>query len=64
MTPRELWQNIMWYKGHDRMPVIHWAGWTETRERWVNEGMPEDADEREYFGAVPPYNAGHLAFKL
>jgi len=49
---RTLWQDIMWYKGHDRMPVIHWGGWKETRERWIKEGLPEDADEREYFGAV------------
>ena len=52
MTPKELWQNIMWYKGHDRMPVIHWGEWEETRQRWIKEGLPEDVDEREYFGAV------------
>jgi len=53
MTTRELWQNIMHYGEFDRMPVIHWAGWDETRERWINEGMPPDADEHKYFNAVP-----------
>ena len=46
MTTRELWQNIMHYGEFDRMPVVHWAGWPETRERWISEGMPADADER------------------
>lgn len=35
------------------MPVLHWAGWTETRERWIKEGMPADADEHAYFNAAP-----------
>ena len=43
----------MFYKGHDRMPVIHWAGWNETRERWIKEGMPADIYEHVYFQAVP-----------
>jgi hypothetical protein len=64
MTPRELWQNIMWYKGHDRMPVIHWGGWPETHERWVKEGMPEDINEREYFGAVPHWTFVGISNKL
>ncbi len=53
MTNKELWQNIMFYKGHDRMPVIHWAEWPETKERWLKEGMPADVNEHEYFQAVP-----------
>ena len=57
MNTRELWQNIMNYGSFDRMPVIHWAGWPETRERWVREGMPADVrerdDEKKYFDAVP-----------
>lgn len=53
MTTRELWQNIMHYRGHDRMPVIHWAGWSETRERWIKEGMPPDINEHRYFNTVP-----------
>jgi hypothetical protein len=53
MTTRELVQAIMNYGEYDRMPVIHWTGWPETRERWLAEGLPEDVDEREHFDAVP-----------
>ena len=53
MSTRELWQSIMRYGEFDRMPVIHWKGWDETRERWIKEGMPSDADEHKYFNAVP-----------
>jgi len=53
MTTRELWQNIMFYRGHDRMPVMHWCGWNETRQRWIREGLPENVSEHEYFKAVP-----------
>ena len=37
------------------MPVIHWAGWLETRERWIKEGMPPDINEHEYFNTVPQW---------
>ena len=53
MTTRELFNSIMHYGEFDRMPVIHWGGWTETRERWIAEGMPADVDEHEYFNAAP-----------
>ena len=53
MNTRELWQQIINYGDFDRMPVIHWAGWTETTQRWIGEGMPEGVDQQEYFGAVP-----------
>ena len=52
----------MFYGDFDRMPVIHWAAWQETLERWFLEGMPLNlnADEetiitaqREYFDAAP-----------
>jgi len=53
MNSRELWQQIMHYGEFDRIPVIHWTGWPETRERWVAEGMPRDANPHTYFDAVP-----------
>ena len=53
MTTRELVQAIMSYGEFDRMPVIHWRGWDETRLRWIAEGLPEDMDEHEYFRTVP-----------
>ncbi|NIA07662.1 MAG: hypothetical protein GWP14_08535 [Actinobacteria bacterium] len=55
MIPRELWQNIMHYGDFDRMPIIHWMGWEETRARWLDEGMPCDVEEHEYFDAIPPW---------
>ena len=53
MTTRQLWQAIMHYGNFDRMPVIHWCGWPETRERWIAEGLPPDVDEHVFFDAVP-----------
>jgi uroporphyrinogen decarboxylase len=50
---RELWLEIMHYGSFDRMPVIHWQGWNETRERWLGEGMPPDASEHEFLNASP-----------
>ena len=57
MTTRQLWQNIMHYGEFDRMPVIHWKGWNETRERWIKEGMPADADAHPFFNAVPQWTS-------
>ena len=53
MTTRELWQNIMHYGQFDRMPVMHWNTWDETRERWAKEGMPLECDARQFLSAVP-----------
>jgi uroporphyrinogen decarboxylase len=57
MTTRELWQAIMYYGEFDRMPVIHWTEWPETRERWYGEGLPRELEARggirSYFDAVP-----------
>ena len=53
MTYRELFREIMFYGEFDQMPVIHWTGWPETRERWLKEGLPTDKGEHEFFGAVP-----------
>jgi hypothetical protein len=51
VTYRELFNTIMHYGEFDRVPVIHWGCWTETRERWLQEGLPADIDEHEYFDA-------------
>jgi len=53
VTTRDLWQSIMHYGEFDRMPVIHWAGWSETIQRWEQEGMPSGVNQHEYFDAVP-----------
>lgn len=55
MTYREFFQQIMHYGEFDRMPVIHWTEWPETRERWLKEGLPADKSEHEFFGAVPTW---------
>ncbi len=53
MTERELFNRIMNYDSVDRVPVIHWTCWPETRKRWAAEGLPEDADQHAYFNARP-----------
>ncbi|MFH1006640.1 MAG: uroporphyrinogen decarboxylase family protein [Candidatus Latescibacterota bacterium] len=53
VSTRELWLDIMNYRAFDRMPVMHWGGWEETRRRWVSEGLPEDINEFEYLDAQP-----------
>jgi len=57
MTNRELFRQIMFYGTFDRMLVVHWRGWPETRQRWIAEGMPADADERQFFNASPTWMA-------
>ena len=53
MTNRELFLDLMHYRGADRMPVVHWTGWTETLERWYGEGLPRDKDIHEILGTKP-----------
>ena len=53
MDYRTLFQQIMGDGQFDRMPVIHWAGWDETHERWHQEGYPVGCDGCEFFDAVP-----------
>lgn len=53
MTHRELFLNIMHYKGADRMPVVHWTGWPETLERWYGEGLPRDQNIHDVLGTQP-----------
>jgi len=57
MTHRELFMNIMNYGTFDRIPVTHWTQWTETTERWHNEGMPKDISPNQFFG-VPSHFTG------
>ena len=53
MTNRELFHEIMHYGAFDRMPVVHWTGWTETLERWYGEGLPRDANIHEFLDTKP-----------
>lgn len=52
MTYRDLFMAIMDYGEFDRMPLIYWGEWNETRERWVAEGLPKDTDRYQHFCAV------------
>ena len=38
MTHRERVKAILHYQGYDKMPVVHFGYWTETLEKWANEG--------------------------
>jgi len=63
MNARQRFLNIMEYGSFDRMPVWHWDAWKETWARWAREGLPEDADPFEFFGAEPvPFFAHMLQF--
>jgi hypothetical protein len=53
MTNRELFLNLMHYRGADRMPVVHWTGWPETLERWYAEGLPRDVSIHDFLGTTP-----------
>lgn len=51
MSYREDFQAIMNYEAFDRMPVVHWNLWPETRTRWIDEGLPVEGDEAAFFRA-------------
>jgi len=53
MNYKSLFQRIMSYGSFDRMPVVHWGEWSETRERWIAEGLPPASDLKEPLDAVP-----------
>ncbi len=53
MTNQQLFQKIMNYEAVDRLPVFHWGIWTETRQRWLGEGLPDDVDVNDFLGAAP-----------
>ena len=56
MDDRERFVALMHYQDYDRMPIVHWDVWSETHERWVDEGLPEDADIWDFLDAVPRWN--------
>ena len=63
-TTRDLFNDIMWYRPFDRMPVFHWAGWDETRKRWIAEGLPTDRTEFAFFNAKPFWNVVNVDYNL
>jgi uroporphyrinogen decarboxylase len=52
MTERELFGEIMFYGSFDKMPVWYTGEWTETAQEWARQGLPLDADRREFFNVV------------
>lgn len=64
MNPRERFLAIMHYAPFDRLPALHWDVWPETRERWITEGLPENADLFAFFGAEPRWIGVHLDLGL
>ena len=53
MTYRDLFRQIMYYGSFEKMPVIHFATWPETVQRWQQEGLPEGADLHEFLDTKP-----------
>ncbi len=51
ISARELFTSIMSYEPFDRMLVVHWDQWDETRERWITEGLPPAADLHRFLDA-------------
>ena len=48
MTSKERFLRMFQHKEADRIPIID-APWEGTIKRWQREGMPENADWRDYF---------------
>lgn len=53
MENRVPFREIMSYGAFDRMPVLHWGEWPETRQRWLAEGLPPGCDIHEFLQAEP-----------
>ncbi|MDY7010771.1 MAG: hypothetical protein SVV80_08475 [Planctomycetota bacterium] len=50
MTSHERFKRMFEHREADRVPIID-IPWASTIELWQREGMPEDADWVDYFGA-------------
>ena len=44
MTPKERFVNTLQFKPVDHIPCMEIAVWAQTRQRWINEGMPEEVN--------------------
>lgn len=49
MTSRRRFERMFQHREADRIPIVDGPWWT-TNRRWRSEGLPEDADWRDYFG--------------
>ncbi|MDP6355614.1 MAG: uroporphyrinogen decarboxylase family protein [Planctomycetota bacterium] len=56
MTPKERFVNTLKFEPVDHVPIMEIALWQQTKERWVQEGMPPEVEGgfmhrgSEYFG--------------
>ena len=46
MNSRERFQRVMRFQPVDRVPLIEYGAWPQTKDRWVDEGMPADIHAR------------------
>ena len=58
MTGRERFTAIMDYQPFDRMPVLWFDFWGETRDRWLTEGLSMAAAAPEETGMDPDWERG------
>ena len=61
MTTKERFLRAFRHEEADRVPITD-SPWNGTLARWRREGMPANADWREYFGAAQFYTL-HPAYK-
>ena len=65
MNQQERFLAVFDYKPVDRIPIWDFGFWTETLERWREQGMPADVEPDDFFGMDAqwqwaPYNGGLL----
>ena len=58
MNGRELYQAIYSGEKFDRLPIVGIGGWTETMERWRQEGLGADRDPNAATGLVADERTG------
>jgi hypothetical protein len=58
MNGRERFNAIMNYSPVDRLPVLYFGTWDETRERWAREGLKPGVTIEEQTGMDPDWEKG------
>ncbi|PIY38637.1 MAG: hypothetical protein COZ05_20455, partial [Armatimonadetes bacterium CG_4_10_14_3_um_filter_59_10] len=65
MTPKQRFMNTLKFSEIDRVPCMEICLWGQTRQRWIDEGMPEEVDTSfmhrgcDYFG-LEGYETVHI----
>ncbi|NQT03014.1 MAG: hypothetical protein HQ580_13380 [Planctomycetes bacterium] len=69
LTPRERFNRSMQFLSTDRLPLLYWGAWDDTRRRWEKEGMTDYKKEfagfdgpmqvcwlySQFQGPIPPF---------